>query len=86
MENQKQMSPEETLRHSTAHVMATAVLRLWPDAQFSIGPPVDTGFYYDVDMEHRLSNSDLSLNAPSRRDEADSSSFGDFIPVQVLFL
>ena len=59
MENQKQMSPEETLRHSTAHVMAAAVLRLWPDAQFSIGPPIDTGFYYDVDMEHRLCPDDF---------------------------
>ena len=59
MDNQKKMSPLEELRHSTAHVMATAVLRIWPEAQFSIGPPVDNGFYYDVDLDHRLSPDDF---------------------------
>jgi threonyl-tRNA synthetase len=45
------MTPLEELRHSCAHVLATAVLRLYPDAQLDIGPPTDTGFYYDFDME-----------------------------------
>lgn len=53
------MTPLEELRHSTAHVMATAVLRLFPDAKLDIGPPTDTGFYYDFDLEHRFTTEDL---------------------------
>ena len=41
----------EIMRHSAAHVMAQAVLRLYPDAKLTIGPVVDDGFYYDIDME-----------------------------------
>ncbi len=51
----------DILRHSTAHIMAQAVKRLWPDAQLAIGPSIKDGFYYDIDMEHRLSPEDLSL-------------------------
>ncbi len=53
------MTPLEELRHSTAHVLATAVLRLWPEALLDIGPPTDAGFYYDFDMAHRLSDEDF---------------------------
>ena len=49
----------ERLRHSCAHVMATAILRLWPDAQFASGPAVENGFYYDVDLAHRISPEDF---------------------------
>src|ERR1044071_3228160 len=49
----------ERIRHSCAHVMATAILRLWPDAQFAAGPPVENGFYYDVDLKHRISPEDF---------------------------
>lgn len=38
------------LRHSTAHVLAQAVLRLWPGAEYAIGPPIDNGFYYDFSL------------------------------------
>jgi len=55
----KPMSPLETLRHSAAHVMATAVLRLFPDAKCDIGPPTEQGFYYDFDLEHKFTASDL---------------------------
>jgi len=41
----------EVLRHSAAHVMAQAILRLYPDAKLTIGPVVEGGFYYDIDME-----------------------------------
>ena len=47
----KEMSPLEEIRHSAAHVLATAVLRLYPDTQLDIGPPTDAGFYYDFDSE-----------------------------------
>jgi len=49
----------ERLRHSCAHVMATAIARLWPDAQFSSGPAVENGFYYDVDLTHRITPEDF---------------------------
>jgi threonyl-tRNA synthetase len=59
LEMRAQMTDLERLRHSAAHVMATAILRLWPDAQFAAGPPVDDGFYYDVDLKHRISPEDF---------------------------
>jgi threonyl-tRNA synthetase len=59
MDDRQRMSELERLRHSCAHVMATAIAKLWPDAQFASGPPVDTGFYYDVELEHRISPEDF---------------------------
>ena len=53
------MTDLERLRHSAAHVMATAILRIWPEAQFAAGPPVDEGFYYDVELPHRISPEDF---------------------------
>ena len=43
-----QMTDLERLRHSASHVLATAILKIWPEAQFAAGPPVENGFYYDV--------------------------------------
>jgi threonyl-tRNA synthetase len=54
------MTPLEELRHSCSHVLATAVLRLFPDAKLDIGPPTDTGFYYDIDLDHKLTAEDLA--------------------------
>src|ERR1700759_5162866 len=59
LEQRHQMSDLERLRHSTAHVLATAILRIWPEAQFAAGPPVENGFYYDVDLPHRISPEDF---------------------------
>ena len=59
LEVRHQMSDLERLRHSCAHVLATAVSRLWPDAQFAAGPPVEGGFYYDVDLKHRITPDDF---------------------------
>ena len=53
------MSPLEELRHSASHILATAVLRLFPDAKLDIGPPTDTGFYYDFDLDHKFTASVL---------------------------
>src|SRR6202140_3970335 len=58
-EQRSQMTDIERLRHSTAHVLATAILKIWPDAQFAAGPPVENGFYYDVDLKHRISPEDF---------------------------
>ncbi len=54
------MTPLEELRHSASHVLATALLRVFPDAKLDIGPPTDTGFYYDVDLDHKLTAEDLA--------------------------
>ncbi|TFE71138.1 threonine--tRNA ligase [Methylacidiphilum caldifontis] len=53
------MNELEKLRHSAAHVLATALLELWPDAQLAAGPPVEGGFYYDVELDHRISPQDF---------------------------
>src|SRR4051794_19998671 len=55
----KPMTELERIRHSAAHVLATAILRIWPDAQFAAGPPVENGFYYDVELKHRISPEDF---------------------------
>ena len=59
LEQRAQMTEIERLRHSTAHVLATAILKIWPEAQFAAGPPVENGFYYDVELEHRISPDDF---------------------------
>ena len=46
-------------RHTTSHILAQAVKQIWPDAKLAIGPAIDNGFYYDIDMEHKLTNEDL---------------------------
>src|SRR5256714_12197240 len=47
------------LRHSTAHVMAEAIQRLWPDAQLAYGPPLENGFYYDIALPNPISTNDF---------------------------
>jgi threonyl-tRNA synthetase len=58
-EQREQMTDLERLRHSASHVLATAILKIWPEAQFAAGPPVENGFYYDVDLPHRISPDDF---------------------------
>src|SRR6201982_3337545 len=59
LEQREQMTDLERLRHSAAHVLATAILKLWREPQFAAGPPVENGFYYDVDLPHRISPDDF---------------------------
>lgn len=49
----------EVIRHSTAHLLAQAVKRLYPDAKFGVGPVIENGFYYDIEMTHTLVPEDL---------------------------
>ncbi len=49
----------EVLRHSCAHVMAEAVCTLWPETKLAYGPPVDNGFYYDIELDHSLTPEDF---------------------------
>jgi threonyl-tRNA synthetase len=59
LDDRAKMTELERIRHSCAHVLATAVLRLWPDAQFAYGPPVENGFYYDLECSHRIAPEDF---------------------------
>ena len=51
----------ETMRHSASHVMAEAVLSLFPEARFAIGPPIENGFYYDFELPRALTPDDLPV-------------------------
>ena len=76
LEQRHQMTDLERLRHSCAHVLATAVSRLWPDAQFAGGPPVDGGFYYDVDLKHRITPDDFEkIEAEMKKVVKENSTF-----------
>ena len=46
-------------RHTTAHVLAQAIKEVWPDAKLAIGPAIDDGFYYDIDLDHKITDEDL---------------------------
>ena len=59
IEDRQQMDELSRIRHSCAHVLATAVLRLWPEVKLDIGPPTEEGFYYDFELEHRFSPEDF---------------------------
>lgn len=68
----------EVLRHSTAHVLAQAVLRLWPGAKYAIGPVIENGFYYDFELPvgARFSDDDLGrVEAEMRSIMADNQPF-----------
>lgn len=67
------MSPLEELRHSASHILATALLRIFPDAKLDIGPPTDTGFYYDVDLDHKLTADDLTKIEAEMKKVADEN-------------
>ncbi len=67
------MTPLEELRHSCSHVLATALLRIFPDVKLDIGPPTDTGFYYDVDLEHKLTTEDLAKLEAEMKKIADEN-------------
>ncbi len=54
------MTELERIRHSAAHVLATAISKIWPEAQFAAGPPVENGFYYDLELSHRISPEDFA--------------------------
>ncbi|GAB1081332.1 MAG: threonine--tRNA ligase [Shewanella algae] len=49
----------EILRHSCAHLLGHAIKQLWPETKMAIGPVIDNGFYYDIDLEHKLTQEDL---------------------------
>ncbi|SHJ60619.1 threonine--tRNA ligase [Tepidibacter formicigenes] len=50
---------KEVFRHTSAHILAQAIKRLYPEAKLAIGPAIENGFYYDIDLNHRLTPEDL---------------------------
>src|SRR5947208_17032321 len=81
LEQRSQMTDIERLRHSTAHVLATAILKIWPEAQFAAGPPVENGFYYDVDLPHRISPDDFEKIEAEMKNEIKANHTFDKIEV-----
>jgi threonyl-tRNA synthetase len=76
LDQRAQMTDLERLRHSAAHVLATAIAKLWPDAQFAAGPPVDDGFYYDVELQHRISPEDFpAIEAEMKKISKENQTF-----------
>jgi len=70
------MTPLEELRHSCSHVLATAILRVFPDTKLDIGPPTETGFYYDIDLDHKLTAEDLAkIEAEMQKVVAENQAF-----------
>lgn len=60
MPDQNNQDQLYAMRHSTAHILATAVQRIWPTAKFGVGPVVENGFYYDIDLgDNKISEEDF---------------------------
>ena len=59
MKDQKEPKNLEHERHSLAHLLAAAVLRLWPETKNTIGPAIDNGFYYDFEFKEPIAEKDL---------------------------
>lgn len=59
MDSEKEISKLEAMRHSASHVLAQAVLKLYPDTKLGIGPAIENGFYYDFDFSEPITNEDL---------------------------
>ena len=71
--------PLSTIRHSTAHVLAQAVLALYPNAKLGIGPAIDDGFYYDFDLETPLKDEDLpEIEKEMKRIVKEKQSFTNY--------
>jgi threonyl-tRNA synthetase len=82
MDSQNDLSP---MRHSLAHIMASAVSKLWQGAKFGVGPAVDNGFYYDIDLgETKISEEDFpKIEAEMKKIIEASESFEKFdLPIE----
>src|SRR5579859_7169908 len=80
LDDRAKMTELERIRHSCAHVLATAILRLWPDAQFAYGPPVENGFYYDLECSHRIAPEDFEkIEAEMKKEIKANNTFEKII-------
>ncbi len=62
----------ENLRHSVAHLLASAVIKLWPETKATIGPPIDDGFYYDFEFKNPISDKDFAKIEKQMKKELQS--------------
>src|SRR6201986_2783848 len=81
LDDRNKMTELERIRHSCAHVLATAILRLWPEAQFAAGPPVENGFYYDLELGHRISPEDFEKIEAEMKKEIKANNIFEKITV-----
>lgn len=73
---EKEMTPLERMRHSGAHVMAEAIMNVFPGARLGIGPPIENGFYYDFELPRPVTPEDLALIEEKMRESiADDKRF-----------
>ncbi|MBB6482487.1 threonine--tRNA ligase [Spirochaeta isovalerica] len=70
----KKLEKQQTMRHSMAHVMAGAVLKMFPDAKIAIGPAIENGFYYDFDLPRSITPDDLGVIEESMKEIIKSRS------------
>src|SRR5271163_645017 len=83
LDDRAKMTELERIRHSAAHVLATAILRIWPDAQFAAGPPVENGFYYDVELSHRIAPEDFAtIEAEMKKEIKANNTFEKIVVVR----
>src|SRR3989338_764088 len=84
MSDTKQTENLYAMRHSLAHIMATAVQHLWPNVKFGVGPVVENGFYYDIDLgDTKLSDEDFAkIEAEMKKVIKENQTFEQFdLPV-----
>jgi len=82
LDDRQKMNELQRIRHSCAHVLATAILRIWPEAQFAAGPPVENGFYYDVDLPHRIAPEDFEKIEAEMKKEIKANNVFEKVVVQ----
>lgn len=73
----------DAMRHSLAHIMAAAIQQIWPDAKFGVGPVVENGFYYDIDLGKDQSVKDKDLKQIEKRMKKIISRGQDFVRTEV---
>lgn len=66
--DEKKLQKQQTMRHSMAHVMAGAVLKMFPEAKIAIGPSIENGFYYDFELPRSISPDDLEVIEESMKE------------------
>ena len=66
-------------RHTTSHIMALAVKKLWRDAKLAIGPAIENGFYYDLDMEHKLNDQEMCIRDRNTRTGTGCTGISDIL-------
>src|SRR5271155_4735180 len=81
LDDRNKMTELERIRHSAAHVLATAILRIWPEAQFAAGPPVENGFYYDLELPHRILPEDFARIEEEMKKEIKANHVFERIPL-----